>query len=498
MCVIIHKPKDRHLSYRTLRRAYRANPHGWGLCALDDDGNMVVERGLGAIGELIAAFKKHESKEVVIHCRIKTHGEINLENTHPFVVNDDMWLFHNGRLLESTVPIRDKAMSDTWHYAEKLRATLETSPLLGEFPQFKLIDSIEKDVGYSNKIVLVSRKLGVLIANRKAGEEKEGVWFSNTSAFRDSKLYKSRTLGTATGTSTTARPVASYPGVGHTNHYGGYAGTSTPGSGSGLYTSRSCYCREPSTYCEGYVCQSCLWKKGFDPGSKSTTSSPYLGSGNVAGTNASSGNKVQPIVPANGDRDVRSSNDARPTDVPDADSAKSAEASSASVRVGIVDELGTAFRATSLALNSLNVKQDGYHDIVVEELEKILNMILLHGTSVPLVFRLVRDTPYLATRIIRGLILGHLDGWVFGQEAETLPDDTAQDEQSDEEAIASLEAQGPNCECAKQWGKGMFPGPCQNCYGSGGNATACNRDVEVEENFEHHLTALFGKPSVTA
>lgn len=203
MCVIIHKPADKRISYRTLRRAYHANQHGWGLVAKDATGALTVARGTSKIGDLITEYKKVEDQEVLIHCRIATSGEKDIVNTHPFEVMPGVWMMHNGTLWESMVPIRDKSKCDSWHFAKDILApTLKNNPLFLQYPvELKFIEDLEEYIGpySSNKIVIMSRFGPTIIAGKRKGEEKDGVWFSNASAFRGSDEHKKRAARFAKG-----------------------------------------------------------------------------------------------------------------------------------------------------------------------------------------------------------------------------------------------------------------------------------------------------------
>lgn len=194
MCIVIHKPAGKTLSHRMLRRAYRANPHSWGICAKDQNGNITVSKGNGGVGDFVKAFAAVEHQEVLIHCRIATSGDKDLLNCHPFEVTDGVWMMHNGVLMESKVPIRDKTKCDSWHFATDILApVIDNNPLFLAYPEkLGFIKDLEDYVGTS-KIAIMSKNHPTIIANRALGEEKEGVWYSNASAFRGSPEHKKRT-----------------------------------------------------------------------------------------------------------------------------------------------------------------------------------------------------------------------------------------------------------------------------------------------------------------
>ena len=79
--------------------ASKINPHGYSVFVLDPDtgDHEVVYRGLEEEGrkEALRVLEENnvEGKVVVYHARYKTVGDINLENTHPFKMGNDGWLW---------------------------------------------------------------------------------------------------------------------------------------------------------------------------------------------------------------------------------------------------------------------------------------------------------------------------------------------------------------------------------------------------------------------
>ncbi len=139
-----------------------------------------------------ACAQADDGTEIAIHLRMRTHGDIDELNTHPYQgVGYDVetcrssafWLMHNGVLSHGNAS--DPSKSDTWHY---IRHTLE--PLLdtGEIrvlfdPVFQRL--IEKDIGNNRFVVALEddEDHRMVIYNKHQGVMHKGAWFSNTYAW---------------------------------------------------------------------------------------------------------------------------------------------------------------------------------------------------------------------------------------------------------------------------------------------------------------------------
>ena len=152
MCLIIHRPKDRTIPQDWLDNAMIANPDGWGIMASDGT-KLHVARGMTHKG-FPKALKRFKKQEVFIHFRFATHGNIDVENCHPFtILNGQFAVMHNGVINIDTSECNDR--SDTWHYANRFIAPmLEHDPTALSCPKFS--DVIGKHVGTGNKLVILA------------------------------------------------------------------------------------------------------------------------------------------------------------------------------------------------------------------------------------------------------------------------------------------------------------------------------------------------------
>lgn len=180
MCIIIVSPKNTIIPETQLRRAYTSNPDGWGLAAKISRGRIEIVRGFGT-QDFVSAYAEYAGRvSVVVHARIATSGDIDFDNSHPYVIPDHGVIFHNGILRD--VAETNPTKSDTWHYAEELAAKLGVDPLGLTNPEFnRAVEA--RAVKNSSRFVLMSLTEPTRIYNEKSGLWTGGLWYSNSSAF---------------------------------------------------------------------------------------------------------------------------------------------------------------------------------------------------------------------------------------------------------------------------------------------------------------------------
>jgi len=186
MCLLIHQPAPTVFSDAFLADVYASNSDGLGIMYADG-GELVVAKSLPASSlEFVRFYRDHaEGRECVIHARMKTHGDIDLDNCHPYSVTARVALAHNGIL--STGNAWDKSKSDTWHFVRNV-----IGPAL-EAREHLLVDQawlsfVGDLIGSGNKFGIMSADGTVAIINRASGVEFEGAWLSNTYAWSAHKF----------------------------------------------------------------------------------------------------------------------------------------------------------------------------------------------------------------------------------------------------------------------------------------------------------------------
>ena len=196
MCLAIYKPEGNDISVENLHRGWLSNNDGAGYCFVDEQGDIVINKFM-TWGEFLSAYQRDvaiygNTSPFLIHFRITSKGVTTIDNCHPFRVNDDMAIIHNGTM--SNIPIsKGDTRSDTKIFAE------EYLPNIGE----ALIDNVyifelaKGFVGYS-KVCILHRTRGVFIINEELGHwnTEDGCWYSNKSY--EPKKYETHTTTTKT------------------------------------------------------------------------------------------------------------------------------------------------------------------------------------------------------------------------------------------------------------------------------------------------------------
>lgn len=187
MCLIIHKPAAVTFTDDWLRDFYSKNRDGYGFMYAVD-GKLHIHKSLGKVERFVESFRERETNEMIIHLRMRTHGDIDLDNCHPYEVLTAtegqelgaVWMVHNGILTHGNSA--DTKKSDTWHYIRNyLAPILRESPNLLFNPSFQKL--ITSDIGGSNKFAFMTSSGKSVILNKSAGVEWMGAWMSNTYAW---------------------------------------------------------------------------------------------------------------------------------------------------------------------------------------------------------------------------------------------------------------------------------------------------------------------------
>lgn len=178
MCIAIFKPRKTQPDWDSYRAAYDNNPDGWGFAAARD-GKLIVKKGVSSFNNFKKKFYEFRHSPALVHFRIRTSGDINDRNCHPFMVSPDLAVIHNGMLdIQCNV---DAKMSDTWHFVTQvLRPIHESAPA---FPWNMGLSFLgEQFLGRGNKMLFLSATGEHTIWNYDLGHTtKDRHWWSNYS-----------------------------------------------------------------------------------------------------------------------------------------------------------------------------------------------------------------------------------------------------------------------------------------------------------------------------
>jgi hypothetical protein len=151
-------------------------------------GDLIIRKVLPQSAKEFIDFYHSEiaGRDCAFHLRMRTHGDIDLDNCHPYEVltrsvhGIDLWLMHNGIL--STGNKADETKSDTWHYInDYLKPMLSANPDFTFTPAFAEI--VGEHIGASNKFILMDNEGRQTVVNQSSGVYWAGLWLSNTYAW---------------------------------------------------------------------------------------------------------------------------------------------------------------------------------------------------------------------------------------------------------------------------------------------------------------------------
>ena len=172
MCIAIVKPLDKTISEDRLRTCYNNNKDGCGFAYIKDNAIFVKK-----FMEFEAFYKEYKLVEttspMLIHFRIATHGKVELDNCHPFKLNNRMVLIHNGII--SGYGDKEKK-SDTRDYIDKVLSKISWK--MWKNPAFR--EMVGQAIGYS-KLGIMDVSGEMYIINYNKGVVEDGVWYSNSS-----------------------------------------------------------------------------------------------------------------------------------------------------------------------------------------------------------------------------------------------------------------------------------------------------------------------------
>lgn len=184
MCLLVQQPKSTDFTKDFIEDVYQKNSDGFGVMYAEG-GKVHIYKCLPKNAqEMVEFYQQHaEGRDCIWHARMRTHGDTDMDNCHPYHVTDDIWMAHNGIL--SSGNAADQSKSDTWHFIKNvLRPSLSHNPDLMLDPDWcRFIGSI---IGSSNKFGFLRSDGEFSLINEKSGVNFVGAWLSNTYAWTPS------------------------------------------------------------------------------------------------------------------------------------------------------------------------------------------------------------------------------------------------------------------------------------------------------------------------
>lgn len=183
MCLIAYVPAGRHMPEPYMQNAYEGNPDGIGIMSKDGVRKFYGRKMLKKARRYMRILHKMNA-EYAVHFRFATHGSAGYENTHPFQTpNGEAFVMHNGVLHKYAEKIDPKCDdSDT--------AVFVRSLVDADFSDASYWEWVEREIGWGNKLCVMSWDGQFRLVNADAGTWRDGVWYSQTYSLSSPTWYK--------------------------------------------------------------------------------------------------------------------------------------------------------------------------------------------------------------------------------------------------------------------------------------------------------------------
>lgn len=193
MCIAIYTKAGAVISEQAITASFNSNRDGAGLAYVDDEGKLQVLKTdkLDVFQKMYKeCCQRFPESHKMLHFRVSTSGGVNAFNTHPFYVDNNTVMCHNGVITKCN-PKKDDKRNDTQIFNDTILKNI--SRKMYKNPAIK--ELIEEYIGFSKVIVMNNRNDFVIFNEDKGHWDKEGqVWYSNYSYI----TYADRRTGTET------------------------------------------------------------------------------------------------------------------------------------------------------------------------------------------------------------------------------------------------------------------------------------------------------------
>lgn len=198
MCLIIAIPKGKKVEESWLKEGFVNNPEGAGYMFVDEKNELVIRKPFFKLKNFLREFIAdraiyRDTSPFVVHFRIGTSGQKNVDNTHPFQIKPNIGFCHNGILSGGTAK-----KSDTVVFAELLSGLPD-----GFHKNASIMELIDRYAKMEcSKFCFLTAEKEIIISNAKQGISVGDIWFSNTTYLKsrvitlgDNRFFNDRRFG---------------------------------------------------------------------------------------------------------------------------------------------------------------------------------------------------------------------------------------------------------------------------------------------------------------
>ena len=181
MCIIIYKPLEKTIDKEELKACWKRNDDGAGYSYVSD-GKIVIHKELRKFERFWKHYKEtivdtnlEKKKKIILHFRIKTSGNVDLKNIHPYRISNDVVLAHNGVITNIDVPLNSE-YSDTYLLCKTILAKLPKE----WYKNNSILSLLEAYIGSGSKLAILDNSENIYLVNEEKGTWEDGIWYSNS------------------------------------------------------------------------------------------------------------------------------------------------------------------------------------------------------------------------------------------------------------------------------------------------------------------------------
>lgn len=191
MCIVIVANKNKKIPNKHVELANELNCDGFGISASVNNKLFVyksISMNSDDIIKLYNSIRQVATGDIVLHFRLATHGNVSDKLCHPFHVNKDLVMFHNGVIRDSVSGYNEhnKNESDTKAFVNNVLKNFKKGFQNNE----TIMNIISETLGEYNKLCFLDNAGNTTYTSSSKWVEHNGILYSNPDIFYDGENYR--------------------------------------------------------------------------------------------------------------------------------------------------------------------------------------------------------------------------------------------------------------------------------------------------------------------
>ena len=191
MCIIIVANKNKKIPNEHIELASELNCDGFGMSASVNNKLFVyksISMNSDDIIKLYNSIRQVATGDIVLHFRLATHGDVSDKLCHPFYVNKDLIMFHNGVIRDSVSGYsgHNKNESDTKAFVNNVLKNFKKGFQNNE----TIMNMISASVGEYNRLCFLDSAGNTTYTSSSKWVEYNGILYSNPDIFCEGLNYR--------------------------------------------------------------------------------------------------------------------------------------------------------------------------------------------------------------------------------------------------------------------------------------------------------------------